>query len=161
MYARDRPAGPGRPIPSQVAEDQSAEWRPRSVGPEPGPSLVCGTRRNEGQPRIITDTPQAIRGPFCQVDRRTWFAAAGSHAHGDLLGSREHLERAQDILRAAQGPNHTWLGTTLAALGRVLRDQGDLPDARVQLERAHCIFRAALGPEHTDTQAVASELARL
>ena len=37
-----------------------------------GPSLVRGTRRNNGQPRIITDTDRAARGPYRQADRRAF-----------------------------------------------------------------------------------------
>jgi hypothetical protein len=39
------------------------------TGPEPGPYLVRGTRRNEGPPRIVTDTDPAAHGPSCQLDR--------------------------------------------------------------------------------------------
>jgi hypothetical protein len=35
----------------------------------PGPSLVRGTSRNKGQPRIITDTDPAAHGLSCQLDR--------------------------------------------------------------------------------------------
>jgi hypothetical protein len=35
-----------------------------------GPSLVRGTRRTQGPPRIITDTDPAAHGPSCQLDRR-------------------------------------------------------------------------------------------
>jgi hypothetical protein len=34
-----------------------------------GPSLVRGTRRNSGQPRIITNTDPAVHGRSCQLDR--------------------------------------------------------------------------------------------
>ena len=37
-----------------------------------GPSLVRGTRRNNGQPRIITDTDRAAHGPYRPADRRAF-----------------------------------------------------------------------------------------
>jgi hypothetical protein len=52
-----------------------AVWSPAAAGLASslaGPSLVRGTRRNNGQPRIITDTDRAAHGPYRQAGRRAF-----------------------------------------------------------------------------------------
>jgi hypothetical protein len=39
------------------------------LAPSPGPSLVPGTSRNNGQPRTITDTDPAAHEPSSQLNR--------------------------------------------------------------------------------------------
>ena len=43
---------------------------PRLANTLAGPSLVRGTTRTEGQPRIITDTNQAVHGSFLPARQR-------------------------------------------------------------------------------------------
>ena len=75
---------------SLVAEDTcQTAWSPDG-GPEPGPSLVRGTRRNEGPPRIITDTDPAAHGPSCQLDRRA-FCRLQRRGHGSPGSAERHL----------------------------------------------------------------------
>src|SRR5215218_4986766 len=55
--------GHPRPANSRSRHPQSNQTQ------SPGPSLVCGTRRNNGQPRMITDTSRAAHGLYCQLER--------------------------------------------------------------------------------------------
>jgi hypothetical protein len=89
-----------------------------ATGPDPGPSLVRGTRHTEGQPRIITDTDraahdpcfQASKEPFCRLQRRGQLASDALVGTAKLagLGSSVHARPypllAQPVHPDAQGP---------------------------------------------------------
>jgi hypothetical protein len=87
--------------PVLVAEDRSADGVRDRPGPEPGPSLVRGTRRNEGQPRIITDTVHAAQGLSCQLDSR---AVCRLQRRGQRAELRGRLPLRPCTLTASSAP---------------------------------------------------------
>ncbi len=69
------------------------------------------------------------------------------------------LNEAVRIQKAALGPDHQDVATTLWNMGGAFLAQGDTARAKETLEEAHRIFVLRLGEDHPDTESVAQWLA--
>ena len=88
------------------------------LDPSPGPSLVRGTRRTNGQPGIITDTGRAAHALYCQLDRppscplqRRGHRFEPCHAHQ----TNQQVSRSRGETVAASDGGEAQLGRTGAA----------------------------------------------
>jgi tetratricopeptide (TPR) repeat protein len=96
--------------------------------------------------------PEATAALLYECGRYLWGRA--EHVQAKMLH-----ERALAIRETRLGPNHPLTGTSLNALGNVLRDLGDFPAARSHLERALVIRESRLGPRDPHTANTLNNLA--
>ena len=87
--------------------------------------------------------------------------AGAQQGLGDLVGAREHHQRALAIDEKTYGPDHPDVARDVNTLGVVLRASGDPQGARVQYQRALRILQEFLGDDHPNTVLVRNNMRSL